>query len=167
MNCINLQALEREASKAGFLLRVQVRRPLGLWIIRIVVAKQIEPEKVIILGEMKAWAYSSINGFQLDTMRVSKDSPPSVGHLIWTSTMAWVLEATPCRKARLLAIRDNEKQNLRLVRYFSRRGFHSVREVGASPLDLLLRIVWGGAGTLMTGDCKEVLMKSYLLWQKI
>ena len=38
-------------------------------------------------------------------------------------------------------------------------GFEVVKEVGSSPIDLFLRLIWGGAGTLMKGDCSYVLNK--------
>ena len=34
-----------------------------------------------------------------------------------------------------------------------------MKEVGSSPADLLLRLVWGGAGTLMNGECIYILKK--------
>ena len=34
-----------------------------------------------------------------------------------------------------------------------------MKEVGSSPLDLFLRLVWGGAGTLMNGECISILNK--------
>ena len=34
-----------------------------------------------------------------------------------------------------------------------------MKEVGSSPVDLLLRLVWGGAGTLMNGECISILKK--------
>ena len=78
--------------------------------------------------------------------------------------MAWALESTPCRRARLLAIRDAEGQHRRLVRYFQQRGFHTVREVEAAVWDLPLRMVWGGAGALMTADCAEVQHRAQQRW---
>ena len=62
-------------------------------------------------------------------------------------------------KVRLLAIFDSEGYSKKLVRYFRLIGFKIVKEVGSSPLDLLLRLVWGGAGTLMTGECISILRK--------
>jgi hypothetical protein len=59
--------------------------------------------------------------------------------------------------ATLLAIRDDERQHRRLVRYFRGLGFTPSRELGAAPLDLPQRLVWGGAGLLMQGDCAEGL----------
>jgi len=103
---------------------------------------------------------------QLDTMRVLPASPSGVGDLIWAATMAWALESTPCRRARLLAIRDDDRQHRRLVRYFRQRGFTPVREVAAAPADLPLRLVWGGAGVLMSADCSSVLTLSEQRWRQ-
>ena len=90
-------------------------------------------------------------------MRVVKQSPPYVSELIWATTMAWAIERTSCRYARLLAIYDDEGYSKKLVRYFRLLGFNVVKEVGSSPADLLLRLIWGGAGTLMKGDCSKIL----------
>ena len=165
MSISDLTQLERQAFESGFLLRLKVSRPLGLWALRLVVAQHLGPNKVRILGEMKAWAYPAVNGFQLDTMRVHSNAPVGIGHLVWASTMAWALEETSCKKARLLAIRDDEHQHACLVRYFLRRGFQIVREVGSAPIDLPLRMVWGGSGALMSADCCEVFKRSFDLWQ--
>ena len=164
MTEFGLKTLEKQASEAGFLLRLQVRRPFNLWTLRLVVAEAISLDKIRILGEMKAWAYGGVNGLQLDTMRVQPKGPEGVGYLIWAATMAWALESTPCKKARLLAICDDNRQHDCLVRYFIQRGFIVVRQVGSSPLDLPLRMVWGGAGALMVADCSDVLQKSSQLW---
>jgi len=43
------------------------------------------------------------------------------------------------------------------VRYFRQLGFEPTREVGAAALDLPLRLVWGGAGLLMSGDIAQGL----------
>ena len=160
-----LSQLESQALEAGLLLRIKVNRPFSLWAMRLVVADYLEPNKVRILGEMKGWAYRGVNGLQLDTMRIHPNASADVGHLVWAATMAWALEATPCKKARLLAIRDDEKQHKCLVRYFLRRGFQKVREIGSDPMDLPLRLVWGGSGELMVAECSEVLQRSYKLWQ--
>ena len=161
---ITLDDLEREAFKSGLILRLQVRRPFNIWALKLVVAQKLQDEKIQILGEMKAWAYSGVNGLQLDTIRVRPDAPRGVGHLIWLSTMVWALENTPCKRARLLAIRDESKQHSILVRYFLGRGFKAFREVGSSPFDLYLRMIWGGAGLLMVGECKKVLSVNQRLW---
>ena len=58
-----------------------------------------------------------------------------------------------------IVIFDDEGYSKKLVRYFKLRGFNIVKEVGSSPLDLLLRLLWGGAGTLMNGECISILKK--------
>ena len=80
--------------------------------------------------------------------------------------MAWAIESTPCRRARLLAINDDESQHEILIRYFQQKGFKIVREVGSSPLDLPFRMVWGGAGSLMVSNCLDVYNVSCHLWEK-
>ncbi len=160
----NLSLLEKEASARGLLLRVQVRRPLNIWSLRLVVGEIRGKNKIQLWGEMKGWAYQNIRGLQLDTMKVGKNANSKVGDLIWAATMAWALEETPCRSARLLAIYDENNQHKILQRYFRKRGFNTVRTVGASPLDLPLRLVWGGAGEFMVGNCETVLERSYRGW---
>ena len=154
-----LDNLEKRASGAGILLRLVVRRPLGIWAVRSVVAQQFEPKKVKIWGEMKGWTYFNKQGIQLDTLKISSNSPPFVSELIWATTMAWAIEKKSSNKARLLAIFDSEGYSKKLVRYFKLIGFKIVKEVGSSPVDLFLRLVWGGAGTLMTGECIYILKK--------
>ncbi len=130
----NLTLLEKEASDRGLLLRIQVRRPLSLWSFKLVVGEITSNEKIQLLGEMKGWAYQNTKGLQLDTMKVGKNVNSDVGDLIWAATMAWALEETPCRSARLLAIYDENNQNEKLQRSFRMRGFEPVRKVGSSPL---------------------------------
>ncbi len=167
MNYTNLSCLEQQSLKLDLLLRIQVRRPLNLWIFRVVVAKKFDVEKIRILGEMKGWAYSKEKGLQLDTMLVSPKAPPGVGDLIWTATMSWALEQTPCKQARLLAIYDVHQSHLVLSRYFRQRRFEIVREIGSSLYDLPLRMVWGGAGALMIAKCTDVFEYSYSRWQDL
>ena len=159
-----LDHLEAQAYNRGLLLRLQVRHPLKLWTLRLVVARQNTGSNFELLGEMKGWAHPGETGLQLDTMRVLPSAPAGVGDLIWAATTAWALADTPCRRARLLAIRDNDNQHRRLLRYFRRRGFTTVREVNAALWDLPLRMVWGGAGTLMSGDLETVLTRSLRHW---
>ncbi len=162
----NLNLLEKEASDRGLLLRIQVRRPLWIWSFKLVVGKQTSNKKIQLLGEMKGWAYQDTRGLQLDTMKVGNNANHGVGDLVWAATMAWALEETPCRSARLLAIYDENNQHKILQRYFRRRGFNLVRKVGSSPLDLPLRLIWGGAGALMVGNCEKVFERSYRSWSK-
>ena len=164
MKFVGLSDLEKKAFSSGLLLRVQVNRPMNIWTFKIVVAREFEEGKIRILGEMKGWAYQGFKGLQLDTMRVSKRSPKGIGHLVWAATMAWALENTPCKKARLLAIYDSQDQHDRLTKYFLKRGFQIIREVKSSLWDLPLRLIWGGSGSLMTADCEEVFKYSRNLW---
>jgi len=162
----DLSQLEKEASERGLLLRIQVRRPLNIWSFKLVVGESISKNRIQLWGEMKGWAYKNSRGLQLDTMKVAKDANYKIGDMIWAATMAWALEETPCKSARLLAIYDENNQHKILQRYFRRRGFNTIRNVGSSPLDLPLRLIWGGAGALMVGNCKEVFDRSYQSWSK-
>ena len=153
---MEVAAIESIAQSLGLTIKIQLREALGFNFFRIVVATQ-EESSVKIWGELKGWTVPLLNGLNLDTMRVVKQSPPYVSELIWATTMAWAIERTSCRYARLLAIYDDEGYSKKLVRYFRLLGFNVVKEVGSSPADLLLRLIWGGAGTLMKGDCSKIL----------
>ena len=160
-----LAQLEQEARRRGLLLRLQVGRPAGLaWGLRVGVARRRDgadgASPLQLLGELKGWALPTAGGLRLDTMRVQGRDTAAVGPLIWAATFAWALEATPCRQATLLAIRDREAQHRRLVRYFHQLGFRPLRELGAGAADLAPRLLWGGAGLLMRGDCAEGLDRS-------
>ena len=164
----DLGRLETEARQRGLLLRLQVGRPLGwLWSLRVGVARRAPPGPdgaagaLQLLGEIKGWAWPGREGLRLDTMRVQARHSAAVGPLLCAAAFAWSLEATPCRAAHILAIRDGERQHRRLVRYFRGLGFQPVRELGGGALDLLPRLVWGGAGLLMRGDCEEGLRCSW------
>jgi len=151
----DLAELEAWALARKLLLRLRAGRRLGIWGLQVAVARPLGPGRAQLLGELKGWAYPGPTGLQLDTMRVQGPDTALVGPLIWAATFAWALEVTPCRRARLLAIHDDDRQHRRLVRYFSRLGFEPLRELGAGPADLPLRLIWGGAGLLMGGDCAE------------
>jgi hypothetical protein len=161
---ISLASLEAMARDRGLLLRLRVRRPAGLlWTLRVGVARPAPPAAgggLRLLGELKGWALPTPAGLRLDTMRVVGDEGGAVGPLIWAATFAWALEATPCRRATLLAIRDGGTQHRRLVRYFRQLGFTPLGELGAGAADLGPRLLWGGAGLLMQGECAEGLRRS-------
>ncbi|MFM7087384.1 MAG: hypothetical protein ACKOXO_10405 [Cyanobium sp.] len=171
----DLAALEAEARRRGLLLRLQVRRPLGvLWSLRVGVARPRPAmpgpapgpggEGLELLGDLKGYALPLPDGLRLDTLRVAGrlQRVPDLGvaPLITAATYAWALECTPCRLSRILAIRDEERQHRRLVRYFQRLGFTPVRELGAAVGDLPARMIWGGSGLLMQGECRTVLRRS-------
>jgi hypothetical protein len=174
MRAPDLHQLESQARRRDLLLRLHVTKAAGLaWTLRVGVARRQNagnptpggPASLVLLGELKGWALPSHGGLRLDTMRVQggggSGSTADVGPLIWAATFAWALEATPCRQATLLAIRDNDSQHRRLVRYFRRLGFAPLRELGAGPLDLAPRLLWGGAGLLMRGDVNEGLARAW------
>ncbi len=155
---MKVEELEKLASNIGLIIKIQVRETLGLCFFRIVIAEQ-KDNIIKIWAEMKGWTYLHKQGIQLDTLRILSKAPPFVSELIWATTMAWAIEKKSSNKARLLAIFDSEGYSEKLVRYFKLLGFIIVKEVGSSPADLLLRLVWGGAGTLMKGECISILKK--------
>ena len=155
---MKIDELQNLSANLGLTIKIQVSEALGLKFFRVVVAK-INKNSVKIFAEMKGWTFPNKNGLQLDTLRILSDSPQFVPELIWATTMSWALEETTCRNAKLLAIYDEEGYSKKLVRYFRLIGFTFVKEVGSSPADLFLRLIWGGAGTLMKGSCSKILGK--------
>ena len=155
---MDINQLQKIAESQNLTIKIQVREILGLKIFRIIVA-QVNNNFVKIWGEIKGWSLPVREGLQLDTLRILDGSPKFVSELIWAATMAWALEKTTCKSARLLAIYDSEGYSKKLVRYFNLIGFSTIKEVGASPSDLFLRLIWGGAGTLMKGECSKILKK--------
>ena len=155
---MQIEELQKIAFSLGLIIKIQVRETLGLCFFKIVVAEQRD-NIVKIWGEMKGWTLLNTEGLQLDTLKIISTSPPFVSELIWATSMAWAIEKKNIKKARLLAIYDTEGYSTKLVRYFKIIGFKVVKEVGSSPIDLFLRLVWGGAGTLMNGECFHILNK--------
>ena len=155
---MSVEELQNIAFSLGLLIKIQVKETLGLCFFKIVIAEQ-NNNIVKIWGEIKGWTLLNNKGIQLDTLRILRHSPQFVKELIWASTMAWAIEKKNSNKARLLAIYDTEGYSKKLVRYFKMVGFKIEQEVGSSPIDLFLRLVWGGAGTLMVGDCFIILKK--------
>ena len=154
---LTLERIEAIAAAQGKLLRIQAPRRLGLWNLRVAVARPRPGQGPLLLGDLKGWAMPTQSGLHLDTLRVQGQETAGVGELVWAATFAWALECTPCRRAWLLAIRDQERQHTRLVRYFQQWGFGPHRQLGAAVVDLPRRLLWGGSGLLMVGDCREGL----------
>ena len=155
---MKVEELEGFASSIGLQIKIQIRETLGLCFFRIVIAEQ-KGNIIKIWAEMKGWTFLNKQGIQLDTLRILSKAPSFVSELIWATTMAWAIEMKFSNKVRLLAIFDSEGYSKKLVRYFKFIGFKIVKEVGSSPLDLLLRLIWGGAGTLMKGESSYILKK--------
>ncbi|MCE2838837.1 MAG: hypothetical protein LW834_18100 [Cyanobium sp. 49614_E6] len=154
---LTLERIEAIAAAQAKLLRIQAPRRLGLWNLRVVVARPRPGQGPLLLGDLKGWAMPTAAGLHLDTLRIQGQETAGVGDLIWAATFAWALQCTPCRRAWLLAIRDRERQHARLVRYFQQRGFAPHRQLGAAVSDLPGRLLWGGSGLLMVGDCQQGL----------
>ena len=155
---MKVEGLEKIARSLGLVIKIQSRETLGLCFFKIVVAEK-KGNIIKIWAEMKGWTYLDKKPIQLDTLRILSKSPSFVSELIWATTLAWAIEKKSSHKARLLAIFDSEGYSKKLVRYFKLIGFKIVKEVGSSPEDLLLRLLWGGAGTLMNGECNSILKK--------
>ena len=155
---MKVEELDKLSSSLGLAIKIQVRETIGLCFFRIVIAEQ-KDNIIKIWAEMKGWTYLNKQGIQLDTLRILSKSPAFVSELIWATTRAWAMEKKSSNKVRLLAIFDSEGYSKKLVRYFKLLGFKIVKEVGSSPVDLLLRLVWGGAGTLMNGESISILKK--------
>jgi len=57
------------------------------------------------------------------------------------------------------------RRHSQLVRYFNQRGFNAERPVRSALRDLPLRLIWGGAGLLMTASCADALSIALRRWQ--
>ena len=77
--------------------------------------------------------------------------------------LRWGL-ANNCRRVKFLAIDDEPRQHKRLVRYWRWLGLREVRYVGDGLGDVPDRLVWGGRGTVMEGDIRELLEKWDGVW---
>ena len=161
---MDINQLQRIAESKNLTIKIQVREVLGLKIFRIIVA-QVNNNSVKIWGEIKGWTLPIRGGLQLDTLRILNNSPKYVSALIWATTMAWALEKTKCKFARLLAIYDSEGYSKKLVRYFRLIGFTFIK-VPAPPHINLKRRSEGEAPTSLI-KVKPINLKyltSFLLY---
>jgi hypothetical protein len=159
-----LAEIEAEASRRGWKLRLAAPRRLGLWSLRVVVAQPLSEGRAQVLGELKGWALPRASGLRLDTLRVHGTGSSGAAPLLLAASCAWALEHTPCRRARFLAIHDTDRQHRRLVRYFRALGFEPLRALGSAPADWGPRLIWGGSGLLMEGDCGETIRRCARRW---
>lgn len=82
-----------------------------------------------------------------------------LGLLVGGATFAYGWEQG-CRKAEILAINDDDMWHERLVKYYRRFGFVPVRVVTGGKLsDIPHLLVWGGSGTRMDADIKDMLRR--------
>ena len=161
----DLLAMEAEAARRGWKLRLAAPRRLGLWSLRLVVARPLAPGRAELLGELKGWAGLGTPVLRLDTLRVQGKGSAGAGPLLLAASCAWALERTSCRRARFLAIHDDDRQHRRLVRYFRGLGFAPLRELGSAPMDWGPRLLWGGSGLLMEADCGQAIRRCARRWR--
>jgi hypothetical protein len=115
-------------------------------------------------GFIKPWIEGNI--LHLDSIRLTKASSTRSGRTILGAAVymgalmvRYGIDCA-CDKAELLAINDSEEYHRKLVRYYGRLGFKPVHEVkGDSWRDFLHMLVWGGVGTRMDADLREILGK--------
>jgi len=98
---------------------------------------------------------SRISDGEKTTMR----STFGIAVLLGTLSLLAASEAG-CKKCELLAIDDGNEYAAKLVKYYGRLGFKTVRVVGDNGLkDLPDLLVWGGVGTRMDAQVDELLNK--------
>ena len=94
-----------------------------------------------------------------DTERATMRSVFGMSILLGT-TSALMARDAGCAKMELLAVDDGNEYAAKLVSYYSRLGFETVRVVGGNGLrDVPDLLVWGGVGTRMNGDLRRLLGK--------
>jgi hypothetical protein len=160
-----LEAMAAEAAERGWTLRLSAPQRAGFWSLRAGVARPLAPGRAQLLGDLRAWAFPGSKVLRLDTLRAQGQGSAGAAPLLLAAACAWALEQTPCRQARFLAIHDEDRQHRRLVRYFRALGFTPLRELGSAPADWAPRLLWGGSGLLMEGDCGETIRRCIRRWR--
>lgn len=114
-------------------------------------------------GVIRVWFDGKI--LHLDSIRLSRESLSvqrsvfGVGMFLGAVAVRHGFDSG-CNVAQLLAINDTHLYHSKLVRFYSRMGFKVVREVDGSTIgDLSHMLVWGGKGTRMNADIKDLLTK--------
>ncbi|KAG0611000.1 hypothetical protein M758_7G107200 [Ceratodon purpureus] len=115
-------------------------------------------------GFIKPWIDANI--LHLDSIRLTKASASRTGRTIFGAAVymgALMVRHgidSACNKGELLAINDSDVYHKKLVRYYGRLGWKPVHEVkGESLQDFFHMLVWGGVGTRMDADLRELLGK--------
>lgn len=115
-------------------------------------------------GFIKPWIGGPI--LHLDSIQLTKASATRSGRTIFGAAvyMGAVMVRhgidRGCAKGELLAINDSTDYHRKLVRYYTRLGWHPVHEVkGDTWGDFLHMLVWGGVGTRMDADLQQLLGK--------
>ena len=126
-----------------------------------------------VLGVVEGVAAGGMGILHIDSMRIfnsrvrGTEAAPSafgVGLSLGLETALYGYESG-CGRAELLAIKDDDEQHRRLVRYYKRLGCVPVCEVTGDDWarDVPHMLVWGGVGTRMDFDVQGVLAK-WGLW---
>ncbi|KAJ8763575.1 hypothetical protein K2173_002458 [Erythroxylum novogranatense] len=114
-------------------------------------------------GLIRVWLRGKI--LHMDSMRLKREtlgmekSIFGIGLFIGAVAIRHGYECG-CKTAELLAINDSDLYHTKLVRFYGRIGFKAVHEVTGSTFgDLAHMLVWGGIGTRMDADVKELMLK--------
>lgn len=124
----------------------------------------------MLLGESDGFVVPMAQLMHCDTMRIYnsrikrlKESTDlklgfmGLGKILAKSVIAYGY-SQGCRRAEILAINDDEDIHRKLVKYYTRLGFRTVREVtGDSLSDVPHMLVWGGVGTRMDTSIPDFL----------
>eukprot|EP00930_Biecheleria_cincta_P031758 TRINITY_DN22022_c0_g1_i1.p1 TRINITY_DN22022_c0_g1~~TRINITY_DN22022_c0_g1_i1.p1 ORF type:complete len:255 (-),score=58.21 TRINITY_DN22022_c0_g1_i1:73-837(-) len=133
---------------------IEVRRFTGYWVSKPVKKEESsdDPKRI----EAAAAATEEAERQQYaDISKVAR----WFGLLLSVAIGCWNRERSPfyCKEAVLLAIKDEEKQHQRLVRYYKGLGFRKVKD--PDELEIQDQIIWGGEGTMMRTGADEFMAK--------
>lgn len=114
-------------------------------------------------GVVRVWFRGKI--LHLDSMRLQKEtlgmekSLFGIGLFLGAVAIRYGYECG-CTAAELLAINDTDLYHSKLVKFYTRLGFKKVHEVrGESLEDWSHMLVWGGVGTRMDADIRQLMIK--------
>uniref|UniRef100_A0A803MC10 N-acetyltransferase domain-containing protein n=2 Tax=Chenopodium quinoa TaxID=63459 RepID=A0A803MC10_CHEQI len=130
-----------------------------------ITAKSLETNKELGRAEglIRVWFDGKI--LHLDSIRLNRETLSMQKSIFGVGLFLGALAVrhgfdSGCATAQLLAINDTDLYHSKLVRFYSRMGFKVVHEVDGSSIgDLAHMLVWGGKGTKMNADIKDLLTK--------
>lgn len=73
---------------------------------------------------------------------------PGISFIMGSYALRWAVDKG-CTDTELLAVKDDDRMHMILVRLYQSFGFEVVREVGEDGASVPDRLVWGATGTLM------------------
>ena len=168
---VTREEIERAANARGLTLETKFYGPVFKISARRMGAGRAEGEEADVVATHDGFVAPPPFGIlHMDSMRVynSKVSESERGKMRSTFGIAILLGTMSllegaeagCKKCELLAIDDGNGYAEKLVRYYGRLGFETVRVVGENGLrDIPDLLVWGGVGTRMNGDVDALLAK--------